>query len=486
MTKRNFLIFSTLILLSTALAFFGISRAQNWNDYSGYLLQAHGILQGSPQWAVDLVSWGSSHSGIPESPNAYPWAYPLLIAPVVAAFGNDVLAVKMLNIPAFALFMLFFWLFLRQRDEESVGLAPFALIALSPVILGWLDLVGAEALFMLFLYAALWQYSRYEKAPTPTNAILLGLLAFATMATRTIGAVTGVLLLVPLVQVRQLGWRQSALLLALGIAAMAIPFLGYASTFPGGESSYVSFLSLTTPASIASMAATGFLTLREFFKPFWLGVGLFWSVIPASLISLVWLARKAPLQAGMLLAYFAVIAVYPYDGGFRFLFPILPLLLLFLARAIRQATSAAPGNPNGQAAWQKGILAVTIGIAIVLAASSAVISAREAFTNMQKGRPGSGGPLDDASQQVYTYINANLPADAVIGFYKPRTIMLFTDRLSFRNESCDQLANAGYLLFRNVNKAQGMLSEEQAQACPQFGMELLIKNKAYKFYRVTP
>lgn len=62
------------------------------------------------------------------------------------------------------------------------------------------------------------------------------------------------------------------------------------------------------------------------------------------------LRRPNPVAGWFLLAYGAILALWPFDEGTRFLVPVLPLLLLFVVRGAATVWDARPATPEG---WRR-------------------------------------------------------------------------------------------------------------------------------------
>ena len=104
--KKIYWIVLVLVLLSYGLtAYFTLNSSQGWgDDFASYIMQARSIVDGTEKSFFEHNSLTIYNSSEDIGPVAYPWGYPLLLAPVYRIFGLDLFALKLTNIFFFLLF----------------------------------------------------------------------------------------------------------------------------------------------------------------------------------------------------------------------------------------------------------------------------------------------------------------------------------------------------------------------------------------------
>jgi hypothetical protein len=105
-----------------------------------------------------------------------------------------------------------------------------------------------------------------------------------------------------------------------------------------------------------------------------------------------------------------------------------------------------------------------------------------AYNNLQADRL-INGPFDPYSQEVYTYIQQETPAESIVVFFKPRVMRLMTDRPSIMSTECDLILKGDYLvLSRKVGENQ-QIPPEQIDSC---GLPLnqVLKNNRFVVYKI--
>jgi hypothetical protein len=85
-----------IVLLSALLSISLLSRGHVWwDDFASYIMQAQSLLHGDTDEFMQRNAFTIRESSYPIGPIAYPWGYPVLLAPVLYFFGVKVLALKM-------------------------------------------------------------------------------------------------------------------------------------------------------------------------------------------------------------------------------------------------------------------------------------------------------------------------------------------------------------------------------------------------------
>src|SRR5918999_1511832 len=84
-----------IILISLVIGSFSLTRGHQWgDDFAWYIVQAKSILNGTTAEFMQQSAFTNQQSTTHLGPLAYPWGYPLILAPVYAVKGISPLALK--------------------------------------------------------------------------------------------------------------------------------------------------------------------------------------------------------------------------------------------------------------------------------------------------------------------------------------------------------------------------------------------------------
>jgi len=462
-----------LILLSCLLAFFLLTRGHPWwDDFAAYVMQAQAILSGDMQGFLIQNAFTVQNSSYPPGPVAYPWGFPLLLAPVLALAGVHPLALKLVGVGAYAFFLFFFYWLARTRLSEQDSLLLLAVLAVNPALLLATDLILSDLPFLAISTLGLLLAERYAGAQGRVWAqgIALGLVIFGAAFLRT----NGILLLAPvgvaLATSPSLGWGEKLRRGSLPFLSFTFFYVVSVFFFPNGESSYLTHFSLfSLPRLWDNLLFYLWLPWRLFeYLP---AAALFYPLLAFFL--LFSLARNGRRDAawsaygGMTMALFVL---WPERQGLRFLYPVLPLLLIMAAEGMRLAL------PHFSL-WAR---AFWLGLALL----SLVVSLQFVYTNLQADR-GINGPFDPYSDEAFAFVRAETKADAVILFARPRALRLFTARPSFMTTRCEDLPKGDYLLLHEKMGDVGQIDPQKVENCG-VRLQKVFGNKRFSLYRIAP
>ena len=175
----------------------------------------------------------------------------------------------------------------------------------------------------------------------------------------------------------------------------------------------------------------------------------------------------------------AVLAGLPYIQGLRYMFNILPILLMYTAMGGMQAGK-----------WIQTKLPMLQKISIVRPVAAAILifvvacQLLNGVVNIQNNRqPAATDVYSEKAIEAYHYIQENIPEDALIGFVKPRALYLNTERMSFRlGQNGRDLEDADYYLVTPVVYEYHdweILNEQQDL------IQLLWSNDVFELYEVV-
>ena len=342
-----------LILISLCLGLGHLTAGHNWGgDFAQYIMQAESVAKGTVAEFIAANRWTMEQSYRPIGPVAYPWGLPLLLAPLYAVCGVNLLAFKLVGVAAWLGVLLLLARYARVRHGRT-GLALLAVLAFNPFMLAYLNQVLSDIPFMLASTAAIMLMPGWSGSGiTARRGVALGLAMAAASLLRS----NGILLVIPLAVAQLIHGLESGRFRA-GLRALwswnyAWPWLTFFPVYtvvttclPEGGSSHVGHFSLVTAQTIRE-------NIVYYFK---LPLALYEGVPGRQAICLL----TYPLCAiGMLVRVRRDLPTVLYMGatlgiyllwpdsmqGLRFLFPLLPFYLSFTMTGFQTLSDRlAPG-----------------------------------------------------------------------------------------------------------------------------------------------
>lgn len=187
---------------------------------------------------------------------------------------------------------------------------------------------------------------------------------------------------------------------------------------------------------------------------------LSWSSVILCAVGIVFDGIKRNLHyTAFLGVYLFVSCMLFYNQGLRYIYPILPILLMFTGYGLVRIVGVIKLPEKLRRVGSFAMLFVVLGFSACL-----VYPRYVQVVNVQQnqGPDAAYASAEVSAQQnaysssaleVYEYINSNLPEDCVIGFFKPRALYLNTQRMSLALSSLldNSLDDVDYyLIFRHM------------------------------------
>jgi hypothetical protein len=460
-TKTNFILsWGFVAIVATGLLFFlikGHTPFQGWGgDYAGYINQARFIVEGK-----DLIKDATYiyNPDIPHlAPPAYPMGYSLFLAPVYAIWGLDTDVFSIVNCITLWLFGVGTFIFLRPRFGMWVALGAALFICLNPYLYQYKGFVLPDYLFAFFELIALCVYAFYPKNKWQ-NALLCGLMAGLAWLTRVNGVlIVGIVVLDMLFQqgyetIRARQWTmpdkktlQYGLVFVL--VAVGVPVLVQQVIWPlpkGG--SYFDQLHFNADfwKNTGENALEMFKTIQKYFRlehqmPFMqktllnepytyiMQTGPVLLAVGGALGVLMMRDRAERFLLLYLLAFGAVLSIWPMVQGIRYTAPVLPVVLYFVLKGLKTLDT--------RFAWLNGLKwAAAFGLFI------------PAFYHINKqvyavlDQEEIGSPQYRLHTEAFEWVKQNTPKEAIFAAHHPLIFGLYTDRKSFkwRRRSPDEI-----------------------------------------------
>jgi hypothetical protein len=448
MTKKAVIVLSLLLLTSALLGSSVLTRGHFWgDDFAAYIMQAKSILTGNMDEFVVANTFTVTQSSHQIGPAAYPWGFPLMLAPVYALIGLSPLALKLPGLLTFLAFLLVFFLLTRSRFTLTESLMAVSLFALNPELLRFLDNILSDIPFLFLSTLAIFLADLHIRETKRKRrwilAAITGAVIFAAFFVRTQGLILlgSVLLFLGIRFLRELDSRwQTVIEASIIVVAFSVLWGMSMLIFPGGQTSYLalydgfSMNTLTNNIVSYSQVFEGFFALLP-------GQVLFFSVfVILFFIGFVHRLKTDLLFVLYVALYLIILWTWPEWQGYRFIFPLLPFFVYFAFQGIRMTLDKV--NKKHRALFQKGFYAYLLLIVFFFAYNAGL----NAYDNLRADRE-INGPFDPFSLEVFDFIRNETPPDSVIVFYKPRAMRLMTDRNVLALTECDRILVGDYLVL---------------------------------------
>lgn len=484
MPRKAVIVLTCILIVTALLGLFILTRGHVWgDDFAAYIMQAKSILTGNMEEFVAANTFTVTRSSHQIGPAAYPWGFPLMLAPTYAFIGLNPLALKLPGLLTFLGFLLVFFFLTNRRFTLTESLLAVSLFAFNPELLRFLDNIGSDIPFLFFSTLAILIADTYALETQDKRRLALaavtGAAIFVSFFVRTQGLILlgSVLLFQGIRFLGQGNQRRQLVIDSLVIVAIFGILWGLTSlTFPGGQTSYLAlYAGFSLDTLIDNLIGYSQL-FYEFFAAI-PGQALFFGVF----VVLFFLGLVSRLKADLLFVlyislYLVVLWTWPEWQGYRFLFPMLPFFIYFAIQGIRVTPNRV--RDNQKAIFQKGGYAYLLLIVILFAYNAG----SNAYVNLRDNRE-INGPFDPFSMETYAFIKANTPPDSVIVFFKPRAMRLMTDRNSLALTECDRIAEGDYLALSKKVGENLQIPPERIGEC-NLSLEKVLENRRFVVYHI--
>jgi hypothetical protein len=482
-----------IIVISLLIGAGTLSRGHQWgDDFAWYILQAKSILNGTIDEFMEISAFTNAQSTTHLGPLAYPWGYPLILAPAYAIKGISPLALKLPALFFFAGFLVCLYFLVKDHPSTCLigqsghgltqveSLLLVSLFAFNPLLLQFLDQILSDIPFLFFSTLSLLLMTQDGKRSILQYALIGASIFFTTFL-----RVTGILLLGSFLIVeffRLLNHRTdrtTVIEIIRGSFVVCVVFallwIANLLLFPsGGESYFSQYAELIETAK--SFAVAYFNVFGDFF-----GKGMGWKylyyVVLIFFLVGAWERRKQePVFLLFFVLWLLVHITYPYWQGARYVFPLLPIFIYYAFQGMKFAIHKLPEFYRliGQR--------VFYGFWLLIAVAFLFTSSANAYANLQSGRE-INGPFDPYSTEVYSYIKEKTPADSVIIFFKPRVMVMMTEHPTIMSMECDRMLKGDYIvLSRKVGENQ-QIPPENIEAC-NLPLKQVLKNNRFIVYQI--
>lgn len=445
------MVLACFVLTSAAL----LTRGHDWgDDFALYIRQAESIVKGTESHLIAQNEYTNVHSS--QAYGSSPWGYPLFLAFFYRVFGLNPIGLKMSNLISLLVFLLvFFWL-IKDRLSPLEGVGLVAILAFCPKLIDFQNYILTDLPFLALstvsiLLMVRWGAENEKKTSPIVKNLVLGAVIFLASFVR----LNGSLLLVTLLgcqTIFALQHRKNLLDLKRVILNFGIPYLvfgilwGIASlVFPSGLQNISSAVNVTTsPLTLRVIYDNAIHYSHDMDQGFLLsvpGASIVYGFMLAFLT--VGVMARAKQDYAFLIFSFLTLALtlsLPFTSGTRYLFPVFPFFIYFSFQGMKISFSGL------EKYYRSAGLTITYLFWIMILVVFAATSVKIARANLAANRH-EAGPFDTESTEMFSFVKANTRPDSVIVFFKPRAMLLFTDRNSIMIDECTQLVRGDYVVL---------------------------------------
>jgi hypothetical protein len=425
-------------------------------------------------------------------PIATPWGYPALLAPVYLACGGlNIFCLKLVNIPAFAAFLVVFFRFVRRRLSLVDSAIVLSVLSLNPELLRFQDNILSDITFLFLSTASILLVETTIVSDHPEGArwrnVALGAVLFLAFFVRTSG-----LLLVPTLLVTQTihyrglpsnrsDWPRAVANAAIPYLVFGVLTLALLVVFQSGEGSFLALYRTMTRRDVINNVWTYLLLPGELFASVPFGKILAGALFPFLAAGIAVSYRQdfpALIYCGLTLL---LLITWPSQDGLRYAFPILPFFIYYTYRGMQAAACVLcrPYRRAGEGAVRT--------VWLVVVAAFAIGSLQSARINLERRRVVNDGPFERSSAELFNWIRLTTAPDSIVIFFKPRAMRLLTDRAALLVDNCDQLARGNYVVIRKKGGDAGQVRPDDVTRCSRsVDVTRAFENAEYVAYRILP
>lgn len=460
------LLIGAIFLVALKILLWPCNDYQGWGgDYAGYLSQARKIVNGHPTDETNYIY----NPALPYlAPPAYPMGFPLILAPIYAVVGLDLVAFIKFETVTWWLLGLVLFFMLRKHFSMAVATVASLLFLFNPYFFAGKSVILPDYLFACWLLLSAYWYVHKDRSKV-SNALICGILAGMAWITRANGVVLFAALCADVMMEHIVVWRRQKrisvvgsdvkfLAIVIGVAA-GIQFLVHGILFPLPKTgSY--FDQLMYGESMLNTLRTNLDTnlviiINYFQLEPEMAFGIKNTDIAAriggaiamgfSILGLLVSGGRAfRFYRILLAALFAVVVIWPMAQAIRYLVPALPLLIFFCAAGVQNFK--VEGRWSNYAKWAI--------IPLLLYGAYYNLNEKIGPRNLAEE---VGGPHVKVNQEAFQYVRDSLPTDVRIAFHQPLILDLYAERRGFlwnRDENKlieEELARykIGYLLVNH-------------------------------------
>lgn len=424
------------------------------DDFALYLRQARSVFDGDIGAVVADNRFTVLNSDALMGPVAYPWVWPLVLAPFVHQWGLDYDRLKLVEVGVYCVWLVLLHGIVRRRIGRPAALAIVAVFATAPAYLVHTDQLLSEIPHMAAVAAFIWWYDRVRARATlltASTADLVALGAFVTLAFNVRRESIALIGVIAVMQVYDLvaarspidehGRRLVVPYVSFAVTVALAQFLLPTALLPDNDNklSYVDDRLAEFPRLLGAQA---WITPNP-----WVAGGI---LVLAAVGVVIGVRRRPALDGALLaLAVFSALAISTHLRKVdRYWLQITPWVVYFATVALLAAGAAVAGRTR--LSRRTLTLAALVPLIVVVVAHAAVLPSKiaDARDYNDAGRVQSG-PSNPLVAPIFVAVDELTPADAVVAYFRARTMTLLTERRAFQTRNLDRiLRSADYFAQR--------------------------------------
>ena len=147
---------SCLVLSTLVICLCTLNYGHNWGgDFSAYIMQAKSINQFSTKEFINKNRITIEQSSTRIGPVAYPWGFPVMLAPIYATFGLHLFALKMVGVLCYLGFLVIIWYGFARFHSLPWHVAYVSFFAANPTLIGFVNHILSDIPFLFVSTLAL-------------------------------------------------------------------------------------------------------------------------------------------------------------------------------------------------------------------------------------------------------------------------------------------------------------------------------------------
>lgn len=489
-----------LSLITLILCVGQVNYGHNWGgDFSGYIAQGIALANGTTaQYIADNTLMMSQCDWL-YGPYAYPWGFPMLLAPLYKILGFNIYAFKSVGMLCYALFVGIFYVFCVIRLPRIYAIFATLFFAINPSMTSFVaNNILSDIPFLLFGFIALIILAKlFGESKFRSYGIFIATFGGIFMLFASLIRMNGFVILCALIAMHGIllakrfapkifttrilkplslidspySWKIHAIPYAIFIVGFAIVSI----TLSSGGSGHFGMLANISGASILRNADYCVAIFKDFFANegrltlFALCVPLIYFGIKDSLKG----ANGVRFSENIFYVIFAcgflaLLLLWIGTQGLRFVYLILPFAVLWGAKGLIIL------NANRQ------FFGRFMSVLLLIILANCVLDFKK--INFDSKITTSGAYTKEA-KEMWAFIDKNTPKNAVILFHKPRVLYLNTHRISFASNNIARFDEVDFVLWeKDLWRGYDAINIDSSAFLKK--TELIYKNAQFKLFKV--
>lgn len=489
-----------LSLITLILCVGQVDNGHNWGgDFSGYIAQGIALANGTTaQYITDNTLMMSQCDWL-YGPYAYPWGFPMLLAPLYKIFGFNIYAFKSVGIICYTLFVGIFYIFCAIRLPRIYALFATLFFAINPTMTSFVaNNILSDTPFLLFGFIALIILAKlFGESKSRSYGIFIAIFGGIFMLFASLIRMNGFVILCALIAMQSIllakrfapkifttrilkplslidspySWKIHAIPYAIFIIGFAIVSI----TLSSGGSGHFGMLANISGASILRNADY----YVAIFKDFFANEGRL--TLFALCVPLIYFGIKDSLNGAngvrfsenifyMIFAcgFLALLLLWIGTQGIRFVYLILPFAVLWGAKGLIAL------NANRQ------FFGRFMSVLLLIILANYTLDFRKINFD---SKTTTSGAFSKEAKEMWAFIDKNTPKNAVILFRKPRVLYLNTHRISFASNNIARFDEVDFVLWeRDLWRGYNAINIDSSAFLKK--TELIYKNAQFRLFKV--